>query len=351
MEIFRFAHPNYLYALVLIPVLAFIYLFIVKGRKKALDRFGNMEVISSLMPDASFVRPTVKFYILLFALLALIITMAGPQFGTKLETIKRKGIELMIALDVSNSMNATDIEPSRLESAKRAISRLVDKLTNDRVGFIVFAGEAYTQLPITTDYPSAKMFLSSIDTDIVPTQGTAIGSAINLALNSFSQQEDINRAIIVITDGENHEDDPVAAARKAAEKGIKVYTVGMGFTKGSPIQVKGGSQNQFMKDRSGNVVISKLDEKTLQEVAIAGNGAYIPANNIRKGINNLVDELSELEKKEIDAKVYTEYDEQFQYFAGLVLLLLFIDLFLLERKNRYLKDIDLFVTETKEEKK
>jgi Ca-activated chloride channel family protein len=350
MEIFRFAHPNYLYALALIPLLAFIHLIIARRRKKALEKFGNLEVISSLMPEASFVRPTVKFYIILFALFALIITMAGPQFGTKLETIKRKGIELIIALDVSNSMNATDIGPSRLERAKRAIAQLVDKLNNDRIGIIVFAGEAYTQLPITTDYPSAKMFLNSINTDIVPTQGTAIGSAINLAVNSFSQQEDINRAIIVITDGENHEDNPVEAAKKAAEKGIKVYTVGMGLPKGAPIPVKGGKANQFMKDRQGNVVISKLDEKTLKEVAIAGNGAYIPANNIRKGINNLVDELSRLEKKEIDAKVYTEYDEQFQYFAGLALLLLLIEFFILERKNRYLKDIDLFVVETKEEK-
>ena len=349
MDIFRFAHPNYLYALVLIPVLAFIYLVVAKRRKKNLEKFGNMEVISSLMPEASFVRPTVKFYILLFALFALIITMAGPQFGTKLETIKRKGIEIMIALDVSNSMNATDIEPSRLERAKRAIARLVDKLVNDRIGIIVFAGEAYTQLPITTDYPSAKMFLNSINTDIVPTQGTAIGAAIDLAVKSFSDQKDINRAIIVITDGENHEDDPVAAAKRAAEKGIKVYTVGMGLPQGAPIPVKGGQQNQFMKDRQGNVVISKLDEKTLQKIAIEGNGAYIPANNIRNGINNLLKQLSHLEKKEIDAKVYTEYEDQFQYFAALALLLLLLEIFLLERKNRHLKDIDLFQVETKEE--
>lgn len=349
MDIFRFAHPDYLYALVLIPVLAFIFLIVAKRRKKNLEKFGNMEVISSLMPEASFVRPTLKFYILLFALFSLIIVMAGPQFGTKLETIKRKGIEIIIALDVSNSMNATDIEPSRLERAKRAIARLVDKLNNDRIGIIVFAGEAYTQLPVTTDYPSAKMFLNTINTDIVPTQGTAIGSAIDLAVNSFSNQKGINRAIIVITDGENHEDDPVAAAKRAAEKGIKVYTVGMGLPKGAPIPVKGGQKNQFMKDRSGNVIISKLDEKTLQEVAIAGNGAYIPANNIRNGINNLLKQLSHLEKKEIDAKVYTEYEDQFQYFAGLALLLLLLEIFILERKNRYLKGIDLFEVETKEE--
>jgi Ca-activated chloride channel family protein len=257
----------------------------------------------------------------------------------------------MIALDVSNSMNAPDIEPRRLERAKRAIARLGDKLNNDRIGIIVFAGEAYTQLPITTDYPSAKMFLNSINTNIVPTQGTAIGAAIDLAVKSFSDQKDINRAIIVITDGENHEDDPVAAAKRAAEKGIRVYTVGMGLPQGAPIPVQGGQQNQFMKDRQGNVVISKLDEKTLQQIAIEGNGAYIPANNIRNGINNLLKQLSQLEKKEIDAKVYTEYEDQFQYFAALALLLLLLEIFILERKNRHLKDIDLFQVETKEEGK
>jgi Ca-activated chloride channel family protein len=347
MDIFRFAHPNYLFALALIPLLAFMHLFLAKRRKKALERFGNLELLSSLMPEVSFIRPTVKIYILLLAYMALIITIAGPQFGTKLESVKRKGIELMIALDVSNSMNAQDIPPSRLEQAKRAISRLVDKLNNDRIGFIVFAGQAYTQLPITSDYPSAKMFLSAIDTDVVPTQGTAIGTAINLAIQSFSQQEDINRAIVVITDGENHEDDPVAAASKAAQAGIKVYTVGMGLPKGSPIPIKGGQDNEFMKDNAGNVVISKLDEATLQEVAIKGNGAYIPANNIRNGINNLLDELSELEKKEIDAKIYTDYDDQFQYFAGLALLLILIEFLILERKNKYLKNIDLFEVKKK----
>ncbi|TAJ12755.1 VWA domain-containing protein [Marinilabiliaceae bacterium JC017] len=347
---FRFEHPNYLYLLILIPALAFIHLFIAMRRKKALEKFGDMELISSLMPDASFTRPSVKFFILLFALLGLIVTLAGPQFGTKLNTVKRKGIELMIALDVSNSMNAKDIEPSRLERAKRAIARLVDKLSNDRIGFIVFAGEAYTQLPITTDYPSAKMFLSSINTDIVPTQGTAIGKAINLAVKSFSEQEDINRAIIVITDGENHEDDPVAAAAQAAKKGIKIYTVGMGLPKGAPIPVKGGKTNEFMKDREGNVVISKLDEATLQQVAVSGNGAFIPANNIRNGINNLLDELSELEKKELEAKVYTDYEDQFQYFAAFTLLLIFLEFLILERKNKYLKGIDLFVVKKDENK-
>ena len=350
MNIFRFEHPNALYLLLLIPVLAFIHLYLAKRRKSALEQFGNPELLNELMPHVSFKRPSLKFYMMLVAFIVLIITIAGPQYGKKLQTVKRKGIELIIALDVSNSMMAKDIEPNRLERAKRAISRLVDKLQNDRVGFIVFAGEAYVQLPITTDYPSAKMFLNSIDTDIVATQGTAIGAAIRKGIQSFTkEQEDINRAIIVITDGENHEDDPIAAAKEAIDKGIKVYTVGMGLPKGAPIPVIGGRNNEFMKDRQGNVVISKLDEATLQQIAITANGAYIPANNIRQGINNLVDELGELEKSELEAKIYTDYDDQYQYFAALALLLIIIEFLILERKNRHLKHINIF--EVKGDKK
>ncbi|MCT4587449.1 MAG: VWA domain-containing protein [Carboxylicivirga sp.] len=342
MNIFRFEHPQALYLLLLIPLLAFIHLYLARRRKKALEEFGNTELLNDLMPNVSFKRPTIKFYILLWAFITLIITIAGPQYGTKLETVKRKGIEIIVALDVSNSMMAQDIEPNRLERAKRAISRLIDKLQNDRVGLIVFAGEAFVQLPITTDYPSAKMFLNSIDTDIVSTQGTAIGAALQKGISSFTSQEDVNRAIIVITDGENHEDDPVAVAAAAAEKGIKVYTVGMGLPKGAPIPVKGGRSNDFMKDLNNNVVISKLDEETLQKIAITGNGAYIPANNIRNGINNLVDELSQLEKSELEAKVYTDYDDQFQYFAAFALLLIILEFLILERKNRRLKHINIF---------
>ncbi|MBS2212388.1 VWA domain-containing protein [Carboxylicivirga mesophila] len=339
---FRFEHPDALYLLLLIPALAFIHLYLAKRRRKALEEFGNVELLNDLMPNVSFKRPTVKFYILLLAFILLIITIAGPQYGSKLQTVKRKGIELIVALDVSNSMMAQDIEPNRLERAKRAISRLIDKLQNDRVGFIVFAGEAYVQLPITTDYASAKMFLNSINTNVVGTQGTAIGAAINKGISSFTTQEDINRAIIVITDGENHEDDPLAAAKMAADKGIKIYTVGMGLPKGAPIPVAEGRSNDFMKDKDGNVVISKLDEETLQKVAITGNGAYIPANNIRNGINNLVDELSQLEKSELEAKVYTDYDDQFQYFAAFALLLIILEFIILERKNRRLKHINIF---------
>ena len=344
---FRFEHPEYLYFLIIVPVLAFISLIIGKRRKRALERFGNPELLEPLMPSASTIRPVIKFYLMLLALTAVIITLAGPQFGTKLQTVKRKGIEIIIALDVSNSMNAQDIQPSRLDRAKRAIYQLVDKLKNDKVGLVVFAGQAYTQLPITTDYPSAKMFISSINTGIVQTQGTAIGTAINKCANSFSSQEDINRAIIVITDGENHEDDAIGAAKAAVEKGIQVYTVGMGLPKGSPIPIPGGGKSNFMKDREGNVVISKLNEAMMVEIAKAGNGEFIAANNIRKGMNDLVDHLSKLEKSEMEAKVYTDYKNQFQYIAFLAFLILLIDYIILERKNKYLSKIKLFEEEEK----
>jgi Ca-activated chloride channel homolog len=344
---FRFGHPEYLYLLVIIPVLAFMQLYFQHQRKKKLQRFGNTELLSHLMPDVSFIRPAVKFYLLLMAAAAIIVTLASPQFGTKLETVKRKGIELMIALDVSNSMNATDVEPSRLDRAKLAIERLTGKLVNDRIGLIVFAGEAYVQLPITSDYASARLFLSSITTDIVPTQGTAIGSAINLASISFSQQEDVNRAIVVITDGENHENDAIEAAEAARKKGIKVYTVGMGSPDGAPIPVSPNNRSNFMKDKQGNVIITKMNTALLKQIAQAGEGEYIPANNIRRGINNLIDELGELDKKELESKVYSDYDDQFQYLAVLALIVLLVEFSILDRKNKLLKKIDLFTAEEK----
>src|SRR5690554_1960400 len=339
---FRFGNPEYLYLLLLLPLMAFVQLYFLYQRKKALQRFGDSELLVHLMPDVSRIRPTLKFYLLMLALAALIFTLAAPQFGTRLQTVQRQGIELIIALDVSNSMNAQDIEPSRLERAKQAIARLTDRLVNDRLGLIVFAGDAYTQLPITSDYASAKMFLSNISTDIVPTQGTAIGAAIRLAMRSFSNNEGINRAIIIITDGENHEDDAMAEAAKAAENGILVYTVGMGTNRGGPIPL--GTSGNFLRDRDGNVVITKLNEEMLAQIAVAGGGEYIAANNIRAGINNLVKELSELEKAEFESKVYSSYEEQYQYLALFALILLILELLILERKNRLLKNISLFDT-------
>ncbi len=346
---FRFENPSLLYLLVLIPILAFIGLFLIQRRSRALKRFGEEELINSLMPNSSAIRPMVKYYIMLIALTALIVTAANPQFGTKLEKVKRKGIEIMIALDVSNSMNAKDIQPSRLSRAKMAVSQLVDKLHNDKVGLVVFAGQAYTQLPITTDYSAAKLFLSTINTEMIGEQGTNIAAAINRCVNSFGPNDNINRAIVVITDGENHQSDAIAAAEAAADKNIKVYTVGMGLPKGAPIPVEGGNEGDFIKDQSGNVVISKLNEDMLAKIAVAGDGAFIPANNIRKGMNNLVDNLSKIEKSEIEGKVYSEYKNQFQYIAVIALLFLFLDFLILERKNKFLRKLNLFEVKKQKE--
>jgi Ca-activated chloride channel family protein len=342
MEMFRFAHIEYLYGLVIIPILTILFILIRIRRKKALKRFGQPEIVNQLMPNVSDSRPVIKFILWMLALTSIILAVAQPQFGSKLKTEKRKGVELMIALDVSNSMMAEDIQPNRLERAKRAISRLVDKLDDDKIGLIVFAGDAYTQLPITTDFASAKLFLNSVSTNIVPRQGTAIGAAINLAANSFSPQFEGNKAIIVITDGENHEDDAVGAATAAAQQGIIVHTIGMGLPQGAPIPVYENGQKDFRKDKNGQVVVTKLDEQMLQEIAAAGRGVYVRANNAEVGLNTLFNEINKMEGAEMESVVYAEYAEQYQWFIALALFFLFIDYLVLERKNKYLKNIKLF---------
>ena len=279
MEAFRFAHPVFLYLLFLIPALVLFFIYIRYSRIKDLKSFGNPEVMKSLMPDVSSSRPIWKFVLIILGFMTFVFLISGPQFGSKLQKVKRKGVEIVIALDVSNSMMAEDIKPNRLERSKQAISRLVEKLLNDKIGLIVFAGDAYVQLPITTDYASAKMFLSTINTSVVPVQGTAIGKAIDLAVRSFGPESEASRAIIVITDGENHEDDAVAAAKAANEKGIVVHTIGMGLPQGAPIPVEG--TNSFIKDRQGTVVMTKLDEQKLQEISAAGGGEYFRANNTK----------------------------------------------------------------------
>jgi len=342
MEMFRFAHIEYLWGLLIIPLISLFYILSRIRRKKALRRFGNEQVIKELMPFESKVRPGFKFTLLLLALAFFITGAARPQFGSKLKKIKREGIELIIALDVSNSMKAEDIKPNRLERAKRAISRLVDRLKDDKIGLIVFAGEAYTQLPITSDYTSAKLFLNSVNTQIVPTQGTAIGAAINLGSRSFTQQGDANKAIVVITDGENHEDDPLTSAKDAVEKGIVVHTIGMGLPQGSPIPVIKNGQKDYLKDNSGKVVVTKLNEEMLEKIASAGNGIYVRANNAQVGLNALFDEINDMNKEEIESLVYSEYDDQFQYFFAIGMLLLLLEFVILERKNRYLMKVRLF---------
>lgn len=339
---FQFAHKEYLYGLLIIPAIVLIFIIAWQMRKRALLKYGDMNIIKVLMEDVSLWRPIWKFSIAMLAIGFLIVGIAGPQLGSKLKEVKRKGVELVIALDVSNSMLAEDIQPNRLERSKRAISKLIDELHNDKIGLIVFAGEAYVQLPITTDYAAAKMFLSTVNTKVVPTQGTAIGAAIDLASKSFTSEIDKNKAIIIITDGENHEDDAIAKAQEATEKGIIVHTIGMGLPKGAPIPIGNSGRSNFRTDRTGQVVISKLDETMLQQVASAGQGKYIRANNSQTGLKKLFEEINRMEQSEIESTAYSEYEDRFQYFIAIALFLLFLEFIILERKNKYFKGIKLF---------
>ena len=337
---FRFAHPDFLYLLFILPVLIAFYVYAIILKKKAIKKYGNPELLAELMPEVSPKRQHLKFWLLFGAITMVIFVIAGPQFGSKLETVKRQGVEIMVCLDVSNSMLAEDVSPNRLEKAKQMLSKLTDGFKDDKMGLIVFAGDAFTQLPITSDYISAKMFLSSINPSMVSTQGTAIGSAINLAMRSFTPSETSDKTIILITDGENHEDDAVKAAAAAAEKGIHVNIVGMGDPKGSPIPVAGA--NNYMKDKDGNVVITKLSEQMCQEIAAAGHGMYVRADNTNSALKALQKEIEKMNKSELDSKVYSEYNEQFQTLAWIVLILLIADFLTLDRKNRIFRKVKLF---------
>lgn len=342
MQLFRFANPDFLYLLLLLPVVILLFILNEFRKKRALKRLGNIELIGRLVPEMSRVRPHIKFILQLGALTAGIIMLARPQFGSKIEDIKKQGVEVIIALDVSNSMLAEDIQPDRLTRAKQAISHLVDDLDKDKIGLIVFAGDAYTQIPITTDYVSAKMFLSTIGPDMVPKQGTAIGAAIDLGIRSFSPGEGKSKAMIIITDGENHEDDPVASAVEASKAGVIIHTIGIGSTKGVPIPVLVNGKKDFLKDVNGNSVITKLDEEILKKIAIAGNGSYVRASNSNIGLDEIFNEIKKMKKQELESTMYTEYNDQFQIFAALAIFLLLFDFIIMERKNRRLADIRLF---------
>jgi len=271
-----------------------------------------------------------------------VIMLSRPQFGSKIEDIKKQGVEVIIALDVSNSMLAEDIQPDRLTRAKQAISRLVDNLDNDKIGLIVFAGDAYIQIPITTDYVSAKMFLSSINPNMVPKQGTAIGAAINLGVRSFSPGEGKSKAIIIITDGENHEDDPVKDAEEASKAGIVIHTIGIGSTEGVPIPVMNNGRKDYLKDVDGNTVVTKLDEDILKKIALSTNGNYVRANNSNIGLDEIYTQIKKMKKQDLESTMYTEYNDQFQVFAAIALFLLIVDFIIMERKNRRLANIRLF---------
>jgi Ca-activated chloride channel family protein len=342
MQLFRFANPDYLYLLLLLPVMALLFLINEVRKRRARKRLGDARLVGSLMPELSDSRAIVKFIILLFAVLAGIIVLARPQFGSKIEDVKKQGIEVIIALDVSNSMLSEDIQPDRLTRAKQAISRLVDNLDNDKIGLIVFAGDAYTQIPITTDYVSAKMFLSTIGPDMVPKQGTAIGAAISLGMKSFSPGEGKSKAIIIITDGENHEDNPVSAAEEAAKAGIVIHTIGIGSTEGVPVPVYTNGRKEYLKDVDGNTVISKLDEDILKKIAMSTEGSYVRASNTNIGLDQIFSDIRKMKKQELESTQYTEYNDQFQIFAAIALFLLIADFIIMERKNRRLANIRLF---------
>lgn len=337
---FRFGEPLYLYLLLLIPLLVVGHYLTNYLRIKRLKRYGDMELLKALMPDVSKYRPEVKFWLMAGALALLIVTLARPQFGTKVDTRKRQGIEAIIAMDISNSMLAQDVTPSRLDKAKMLVSSIVDQMTDDKIGLIVYAGEAYTQLPITSDYVSAKMFLETISPSLITTQGTDIKQAIDLAMKSFTPNQDVSKAIFVITDGEDNEGGAVEMAREAAKHGVKVYVLGIGLPEGAPIPMPGASG--YMLDQSGNTVISKLNEQMCREIAEAGQGAYIYVDNSSSAQTALSGYVDKLAKKEMESVIYSEYDEQFQAVALLALVLLVMEILIMSRKNPLFKGIKLF---------
>jgi len=342
--LYRFEHNIYLWALLaVIPLIVIVFIFVQNWKRRKLLNFGSQLVVKRLMPNVSKTLPIVKFGLYTMAIVSLLIGLANLQFGTKLEEVKREGIDLMICLDVSNSMLAEDLSPNRLERSKRAIYQLIEKLHNDRLGIIVFAGQAYVQLPITTDYSSAKLFLETIGTDIVPTQGTSIGSAINLAMESFDFENGTSKSIIVITDGENHEDDAMNAAVEASDKGVIVNTIGMGSEKGGPIPVyKNGAQVDFRKDNAGNTVVTKLNEQMLKDIATAGNGSYVRASNAKGGLDKIMNEIDKMEKKEFGSKSFKDYEDRFQIFLIIALLLIVLEYFISNRRITKLDSVNLF---------
>lgn len=337
---FKFAEPEYLVLLILLPLLTGVFIFRRIQQRKNIRRFGDTELMAGLMPHVSRIRPIVKFSLQMLALTLAVVVVARPQFGTKTQEVKRQGIEVMVVLDISNSMMAQDIQPNRLEKSKQVLSRMIDQMENDRIGLVVFAGDAFTQLPITADYVSAKLFLNTISPKLIARQGTAIGSAVELAVNSFNPNSEASKAIILITDGENHEDNAVEAAKLAQNKGIVVHVVGMGRPEGSPIPVEGSMS--FLKDNQGNVVVSKLNEAMCQEIAEGGKGVYVRADNSNTAYRAVVDELDKLAKSEISATVFSDFNEQFQSFAILALLLLLVDYFVYERINKRLSRLKIF---------
>ncbi|NLA25027.1 MAG: VWA domain-containing protein [Bacteroidales bacterium] len=337
---FQFHSEKYLWLLLIIPVFVLIWWLSRRKRLKRLKQYGNIETIRGLMPEISKNLRRFKVVLILIAFGFLIIGFARPRFGSSLKDVERKGIELIVAIDVSNSMFARDIKPNRLERAKRSVEKLISELENDRIGMIVFAGEAYVQLPVTNDYASAKMFLSTVHPSMVSKQGTAIGSAIDMAIRSFTSEESTSKVLVIFTDGENHEDDPIASAKNAAQEGIVIHTVGMGTPGGQPIPLPNG--NGFIKDKQGNVVMSKLDEATLRSISSAAKGVYIREGGGASGISIISDEIAKMQQTTITTQQYTDYDEKFAYPVAIALILLITEIIISDKRNLKRKRIDIF---------
>lgn len=343
-NILRFENPQYLYWLLIIPVLVAIYVMIRLWNKRQFERFANIKLREYLVPMFSSARANTKFVIFNLIIALLIIGAANLQSGSKMEKVKREGIDLFLCVDISNSMHAEDIAPNRLERSKQAINKLISKLGGDRIGIIVFAGNAYVQLPITTDYSAAKMFLSTVDTDLIPTQGTEVGRAIELAIKSFGDTKH-NKAIIIISDGEDHENGgAVKAAQEAAKHGIKIYTIGMGLDEGTPIPLynKYGKKTGYKKDKDGNIIITKVDDKILRQIAEIGDGIYVRASNSNVGLDKIYEDINKTEKSEIESNVFTDYDDQFQWFVGTAIILLIIEILLSSGKKEWESKFNLF---------
>lgn len=336
---FRFANPQYFWLLPVIPALILLFWLAARNRRRRLERFGRMQVLEELMPEVSTGRVALKFILFCAAVALLILAAARPQFGSKLREEKTQGVEMMLAVDVSNSMLAEDFEPNRLERTKYAINKLFDGLHQDRVGLIVFAGEPKVQLPITSDYRMAKAFAKRIDPSLVQVQGTAVGKALSQALLSFSSgSENRSRAVILITDGENHEDDVLAQARRAAEGGIRIHTIGIGTPEGAPIQIDG----EFVRDEKGEIVVSKLNEEMLAEIADLTGGSYVRSSKQSIGLDEIVKSIEEMEQSELSTVRFEEFNEQYQYLLAIAIALLLAEFLLLDRRNPLFRHLNIF---------
>lgn len=334
----RFAHTEYLYLLSLIPLFGVGYWLLARARRNAMSRFGDLNILQRLTASASRSKRVLKFLLLMGALASLIFGFANPQIGTRQEEVKQEGVDLFVALDVSLSMKAEDIKPNRLAKAKLELQQLIDRLGGDRLGLIVFAGEAYTQFPLTTDYSAAHVFLEAVDVDAVPVPGTSIGSAIVRAMESFDFNTPTTKVLVIITDGEQTEGDAFAEAEAAAKKGVRLYAIGMGSPTGVPIPIynAAGQQTDFKRDASGSVVVTKLDEASLEKITTAGNGVYYRATNTQDELDGIYRSINALEKREFGVKQFTDYEDRFQFFIGLGIILLLVELLLSEKRVKWL---------------